>query len=463
MHPWPLYRRAHLPILGLLALMGGCVGNQGVRSTIPTIKPGDIAGRYVLVMGDADMNAGAVGPLFTRPPEVDQLTVIGLPIASSDVSPLGWNTRVAQVRAGNSVLGPPGAIAVTPDGMRAYVCEPVRPIPPGAQGPVQPEPGDQITPIDLTDPSQPAGLAPIRVGLSPVSVDVHPGGEFVAVGTAEPGQQIALLRVGREDETPLAFPLLGIDDERAEVGAIAWHPTGRYLAVALPARRRVVLYEFSTSQENALPALAPWGEPVTLPARPLAIRFTPGGRHLLVTCAGAPAEPGQGPLPASDVGELVVVALSDVPTQTNQSSGELGITVAHSISDNQPLGQMPEGLAVGPDGVSVAVASWGSQAQPARGPARPQGGEVRLFSLSPRTGRLSPLAQRPARGVPTGVAFDTSGKHLLVAQLRSTDPSAIDGELTFFRIARTVNKTTLYEAGFVVGIGAGPHGNLIVK
>ncbi len=447
----------------MASLLGGCETVDTPQALAP-IEPGDISGRYVLVMGDADMRSVArESSLFSPRAERDHLTVIGLPIAASTASSQRWTTRVAQVPVGSSVLGPPGAIAVTPDGTRAYICEPFGSR--DAEGTSAVPAGNLVTPIDLKDPAKPVAERPIAVGRSPVSVDVHPGGKYVAVGTAERGQQIALLRVGAESDKPLAFPLLGIEDEAAEVGALAWHPTGRYLAVALPTMDKVAFYEFELSKENGLPALAEWGAPVPVPSGPAAIRFTPDGKHLLVTCVGRSSG---ATLPSDDgpEGAIAVIALSRLPSESTKRGTSLGVTIEHPVTDTQSLGQMPEGLAISPDGTSVAVASWKRAAMFAVGGEAGVGGELRLLSLDAATGKLTELTRLVLAGIPTGLSFDARGQHLLVAQLRAAEATALDGELAFFRIERAAAPSltvTLTPADFAVGVGVGPHGNVIVR
>lgn len=455
-------------LIALASTLGGCE-TVDTPQTLAPIAPGDISGRYVLVMGDAEMRSvSRESSLFTPRAERDHLTVISLPIAASTGAAQKWTTRVAQVPVGNSVLGPPGAIAVTPDGTRAYICEPFAATDgqAGNSQLINPQPGNLVTPIDLKDPAKPAAEKPLAVGRSPVSVDVHPGGKFVAVGTAERGQQIALLRVGAESDKPLAFPLLGIEDEAAEVGALAWHPTGRYLAVALPSMDKVAFYEFELSKDNGLPALAEWGAPVPVPPGPAAIRFTPDGKHLLVTCAGRAAS-AAGPSDDGPEGSVAVIALSRLPSESTTRGNSLGVTIEHAVTDTQSLGQLPEGLAVSPDGASVAIASWRRAAMFAAGgdAGAGVGGELRLLSLDAATGKLAEQTRLVLTGIPTGLSFDARGQHLLVAQLRGAEATALDGELAFFRIERTATppSVTLTPADFAVGVGVGPHGNVIVR
>jgi DNA-binding beta-propeller fold protein YncE len=453
----------------------------------PATPAGLLSGRYIAVLGDADMNAQPAGPLFRRD-DRDDLTILPLPITGlGDDAPASapgatgggtstprWSTRLAQARASSSALGPPGALAITPDGTRAYVVEaftpvgqPLVPAPAGPAAPAAVLPGEALTPIDLTDPSSPRALMPVLVGLSPQSADVHPSGQYVAVASTEPGQQIVILTVGDEATRPLAWPLLGVNlDEPVAVGTIAWHPTGRYLALTLPELDQLVLFEFAKDKASGLPSIAPWGDPLRVPATPSNIRFTPDGRHLLVTSINAPRGALSGALPA---GALSVVRLSTVPSETTAAGAPMGSLVEHAVVASVPVGPLPEGLAVSPTGDLVVVASYRGPSLFA-GAAVAQGGGLFAFHLDHSTGALSIAATRQLTGVPTSLAFDARGEHLIVAQLRSADPTAIDGELAFYRVVTQRPQpaeasppvTRLEPLDFAVGVGPGPHA-LIVR
>jgi DNA-binding beta-propeller fold protein YncE len=524
---------ASLALAAAAALLCACAGDDtatpdqsGGPLAIPIlahdaptapVSPSDVAGRFVLILGDADMaraapaalprpGAAPASPLFTRSETRDTLTVIGLPIADAAATAQRWSTRVAQVPVPSSSLGPPGPLALTPDRQRAYVVSSF--LLDDATSTITP--GDSITPIDLRDPIKPAALPPLRVGRAPVSVDVHPTLPWVAVATAQPGQQIVMLRAGDEATKPLAFPLVGIEDEAAEPGAMAWHPTGRYLAITLPALDTIALYEVAIDPKTNLPALAPWGDPIRLPAAhpaPAAIKFTPDGRTLLVTTLGqvstASALADAGGTPA-----LVAIRLSTVPSESTTSGKAAGIAIDHDIASTQPLGAMPEALAISPDGTTIAVASRARVMlfdPPARSPAdargtlaNARGGELAIITINPNTSELTTHTRWPLSAIPTAVAFDARGRHILLTQLPADNPAAIDGSLAILRLDRRAPKPAqapeptrgpgsppadpratgaqppktsppptptyiLVPADFAVGTGPGPHAMILVR
>jgi DNA-binding beta-propeller fold protein YncE len=480
-------------LAGLACSMGACSGldsASGGASGVAT-GAGAISGRYIAVMGDADLRAEGAGVLFERRLR-DQLTLVALPLASGEIDAgvvpgavndqgaRRWSTRVAQVPASSSAYGPPGGLAVSADGARAYVVEAYRPLAPRELGGAEArelEPGTVVTPIDLADPLQARALAPIVVagggaaGGGPRSVAVHPGGHTIAVATTMPDQQIVLISTppgeGTSTGAPLAWPLLGVQPLDApgqayDVGAIAWHPTGRYLALALPGLDQVVLYEVGTDKASALPVLATWGEPVAVPARPIDVAFSRDGTHLVVLCAGS-----GGAQASAQPGTVCVLGLSEVPSETTAGDKPLGVAVAHRVVARETVGPGPEGLALSPDGRALAVVSF-------RGPSLflgagvSTGGGVYLLSIDPATGALSRVAERTliGGGVPTGLSFDARGEHLVVAQVRSADPSVVDGELVFYRVLRAGAKSApsgLEPLDFSVGIGTGPHGPVVVR
>ncbi len=469
MKPTPLFRV--VPVTLALALLAGCTQPKAELAD-PTIPPSPqhIAGRYVAVICDADMGATAFADgVLARPraDATDTLTVVGLPI-NPDPGPgeQTWKTPFAQVPVSNSVIGPPTALAVSPSGNAAFVVESRKPAAPGATTMNDLAPGQLITPIDLSDPFQPKVLPGIDIGVKPTAVDVHPDGDLVAVVTATPGRKLVIARCDGpriDPEGILAWDLLGSPDlAKADPVSVAWHPSGRYVAVTIASRDEVAFYEVARNGGGGVLGIAPWGDPVKVGKHPFMGRFTPDGRHFISSNLHW-GDDVENYLVGAPPGTLSVVRLSDVPTAVPPDGGKAPV-VSHSVVNTATVGISPEGLAISPDGRFVATANLRRSMLPASDP-RMQAGSVTLLGFNAESGELTVHDEAAINAMPEGLAFDAAGRHIIVTQFRSFDPRAVDGELAFFRVnpAAAGRQPSLTAGEFFVGVGVGPHGVVIVR
>jgi DNA-binding beta-propeller fold protein YncE len=134
--------------------------------------------------------------------------------------------------------------------------------------------------------------------------------------------------------------------------------------------------------------------------------------------------------------------------------GEPGGT-DHRVIGSAPTGLAPVGMALSGDGDLIACANTGAVN------AGITGGSVTLIGLG-RDGSLTPHGEFNLGAVPAGIGFDKSGRFVCVSQYASQDPEAADGEISFWRLRRG-DAPALEQQPFFVGIGAGPHGSLIVR
>jgi DNA-binding beta-propeller fold protein YncE len=464
--------RRVLPLTLALALLAGCTQPKAelVDPFIPP-SPQHIAGRYVAVICDADMGATAFADGILarpRPEAVDTLTVVGLPI-SPDPGPgvITWKTPFAQVPVSNSVIGPPTALAVSPNGNAAFVVESRKAAAPGSTTMNDLAPGQLITPIDLADPFAPKVLPGIDIGVKPTAVDVHPDGDLVAVVTATPGRKLVIARCNGAKIDPdgiLAWDLIGSPElAKANPVSVAWHPSGRYLAVTVASRNEVVFYEVSRQGgAGGLLGIAPWGDPVKVGKHPFMGRFTPDGRHFISSNLHW-GDDVDGYLVGAPAGTLSVIRLSDVPSAVPTGTASTPV-VTHAVVNTATVGISPEGLAISPDGRFVATANLRRSMLPASDP-RMQAGSVTLLGFDAASGTLTVHDEATINAMPEGLAFDAAGRHIIVTQFRSFDPQAVDGELAFFRVnpAAGTAAPSLTAGTFYVGVGVGPHGVVIVR
>jgi len=429
-----------------LGTLGGCAKRA--------MGPGDVAGRYIVAVCDADMAAtalggGGTGDLGERPADArDTLTVVALPLREPQ-------TDFAQVEVSNSALGPPTMVDVTPDGRLAFVVESRKSGPSDAKSLSELPVGENLAFVDLSSPMSPKVIGTVYVGEEPTAVAVHPRERLVAVVNRTPRQQIVMLAFNADGQVtgePMAWPLFGLDDDSAHATCLAWRPRGDALAVTMPERNEVMFYKFKMDEDGAA-TLNPWGGPVSVGKFPYSGAFTPDGKFFISTDmqwgkdvdgfnVGAPA------------GQLTVIRLDD-------SAGGSG--GAHRVVSTAGVGVSPEGLAISNDGRLVATSNLLRSFLPDGDPRATTEGSLSLLTLSPATGELTLVGEFPIAAMPAGITFDSKDQFLAVTQFRSFDPAATTGELSFWQVDRSGDRPTLRQMDFFVGLGQGPHGVLIIR
>lgn len=446
----------------MTGIIGGCTTGP-VAEVFPDLSPptpGAIEGRYIAVIGDGDMRAESFVDGRAQGGK-DSFTLIGLPIADP-----GLNNRTQtpfkQLEVSNSVMGPPVALAVSPDGTLAFVVDHKQAAPAGG-GKVQDLPeGDSVTVIGVGPGVEARIIGKAKVGGGPTSVDVHPQGDLIAVATNVAGGQIVIAAVGSNGEVgaTAAWELLGIDDRAADVSAIAWSPNGRYLACVLPGRDEVVFYEFTRTANRDGMGIARYGAPVKVGKHPYMGRFTPDGRHFIVN----ELHWGQGVegfLVGAPAGSIAAIRLSDQPSQVLIPEGTPEPTIVHEVVSRATVGVSPEGMAVSPDGKWVVTANLRRSMLPAGDARLTPGGSVSLLSVD-AGGQLETHGEYDIGAMPEGISFDAAGRHVIVTQFKSFNPAVVDGELAFFKLVGG-SRPRLIPGDFFVGVGVGPHGVVIVR
>lgn len=455
--------RFTLAIAGLaaglsLAGLGGCAGGSGQSSKMFSrpAEPGDVSGRMIVTVSDADLvaTAFATGQLgIPADGARDALTVIGLPIVEPQ-------TAYAQVEVSNSVMGPPQVVCVNREGTTAFVVESHGQTSAGASGFKDIPPGTRLQMVSLVDPMNPVLVSSAFVGDNPGACDVSPDGTLVAVVTSTPRAQLVIVPVesGALGQ-PMAWELMGIDDSEAVASSVSWNPDGNVLALCLPKRDEVIFYEFARVADPAGGpdglAISPFGGPVKVGKFPFYGRFTPDGKHFITTDLQWQTS-SDDYLLQSPAGTFSVVRLGDAGGEGD---------VEHRVVSTAPVGVSPEGLAISPDGRWVVAANLKRSFLP-EGDDRLESGSLTLMSFDAASGELSALGEFDVGGMPEGISFDAAGNFVVVTLFRSLDANALDGELGFWRLnprGGEGGSAILEQADFRLGVGRGPHGVLIVR
>ncbi len=434
-----------------------CCGLLAGCQNLGPARPGQVGGRYILTIGDADMAGSALATkeLGERDPAArDTLTVVTLPLQEP-------TTPHAQIEVSNSALCPPTCLSVSRDGNWAFVVEYRGSAGPDARLVSDLPVGNKLTAVDLRDPLRPVISATVEVSKEPIAVAVHPDGDLVAVVAQQARQQIVItpFKDGQFSGEPAAWPLIGLDADDARPSSIAWHPGGQALGVTLQDRGEVMFYRFKRGEDGEL-ALAPWGLPVKVGKSPLAGAFSADGRHFIVNNlqwgddvdgynVGAPA------------GQLVSIRIGDMPAGPESAEGG---SAKHEIISTATVGVSPIGMAINRDGSLIVTANLQRSHLPdndARIDPSARGGSISAVALA-SDGTLTSVGEYAINAMPAGIAFDASDRFVCVTQFRSFDADAVDGELGFWQVG-AAPRWELKPTDFYVGVGKGPHGVLIVR
>lgn len=439
----------------------------GCQADRPT-QASQVAGHYIAVLNDADMTESAYesGDVSERAPGAkDVLTIIALPIER----PITPN---AQIEVSNSALGPTTALAASRDGRYVFVAEYRGPAGAGTTSVRDLPKGKVLTAIDLLNPLKPKIVAKLPTGDEPSSVAVHPAGDLVAIVTGQARQQIVMagFKNGAFVGEPVAWPLIGLDNDEGGASSVAWHPAGQALAVTLRERGEVAFYRFK--REGGSMALAPWGESVKVGRSPFVGAFTPDGRHFLVSDyrqAGAGVGAGNaggssvGPGAGLPQGRVAIIRVGDMPANLDSAKGGPG---QHVVIGYAEVGIQPIGMTISSDGRMVAtvnlIASASATSDKRVPAARTRGGSISLFRLN-SDGTTKAQGEFPINAVPAGIAFDASDRYLIVTQFRSFDPGAKDGEVAFFTLSERDGQPVVESMNVYIETGNGPHGVLMMR
>jgi hypothetical protein len=388
----------------------------------------------LLALSDADMRAQAyiddeIGPAIG---DRDTLALIR--------SGAGFTPDVRETEVSNSVWGVPTAlVGVTPDGDYAFVPEVRR----------RRDRDDRSFMDDLTFSTRVSvvdlrGKRPRVVqvadsgGFAAYGLSVSPRGDYVAVSNwAAPGEesgipegggrQISIMpfrngRLGR----PQLFGMNDIPGPNVFPNTIAWHPSGRYLALTVGLRNLVAFYRVTETAGSRLD-VEPWGRPVQTGPFPFPGVWTPDGRFFIagvmewnevdVTDANAPP------------GSLAIVRFDPRPADG----------LRHTLGTSGHTGINPEGLAISPDGRHLVTVNLRYSHLP-DGYDRlrpPTTSSITLLTFDRNTGETEVVDERTFDGIlPQGVVFDRTGTHVAHAVFDVHAAKSGRGAVRFWRVQR---------------------------
>ena len=417
--------------------------------------PMNFQGRYLVSISDADMVASAYvnGQLGAREGQ-DALSVI----------PLNGHVRdlaAYETNAGNSVAGPPVALAVTPDGRYAIVIETFTPRPNGAaadQTFADLSHSNRLQVFDLADPTQPQRIQDVAIGERPDSVSINQNGTLIAVSFHPNGlgqeSPLAIIPFSDGQLGEPVFPEMPRFASEDRLIHAEWHPTRNVLALVNESRAEVSFVDVIDQGNNI--RLQAWGNVVQAEKAPYMARFTSDGRHIIVNGLywGADVEGRWSEAPR---GSVVSIRL-EAGTQADGAP-------RHALVSRAITGVSPEGVAISPDDRYVVTTNLERSYLPYSDERITWFSSLTLITLDPETGQLNRIADYPYDGIlPEAAAFDASGEFLAVANYDHFDDGIPGGSIDFWRVAADpLNpQPMLVQTRYSVPVTRGAHSMVLV-
>jgi YVTN family beta-propeller protein len=338
-------------------------------------------GHFIIIANDEKTFFEANGPR-NGPPGKDSVSIVDI---SQPLSP----RIVANLPLMNSVLGPPTNLQITPDGRLGLVANPVVMNQDGAVWRAAPD--NKLHVIDLAA-TPPRLVESIEVGRQPSGMAISRKGDLALVANRN-GKSVSVLTIAGTTVRQIAE--IPMDDE---VAAVAITPDGKRAFVAKNAAHKVAVLTIDgtkVSYDKAQDMVVGYGV--------YNIDVTPDGRFALAANTGIGGD-----------GHSDTVSVIDARANPPR------------VVDNVNVGDGPEGFAIAPNGRYAVAALLKGSAAVHSAWSYTRNGAVRLIRIGPG-GRLTPLGELPAGGLPEGLAFSPDSRYVYVGNY-------VDRTLQVYRI-----------------------------
>ena len=433
----------HWALFSLLLLN---VSNPVKSQTLPTGANFSFKGQYIVAVSDADMVASAyidghLGPVQGQ----DALSIIRLD------RPVG-QLKAVEIKASNSVTGPPSSVAVSPDGRYAVVIETRGARPLGKSDPLLADlpAGKVVTVIDLSDADHPKQIQRIDGPERPLSVLFNQDGSLLAI-TCQPQDTnrspLAIYRFDKGKLGDLSLPDIPGYTNGDVLNGLVFHPKQDKLVLLNATKATLSFFRFT--HKNNLFKLIPWGNSVLVDPEPFKAQFTPNGRFVVVNAM----------YPGSVRGSVTTVGLA-VDSAGNNSP-------EHQIVSRALAGVLPEGLTMSPDGQWVVTTNLEQSFQPFTSAKQGFYASLTLLHLNTESGFLERIGDYPFDGIlPESVVFDNSSRYLAVATFDHFDGRKPGGSIDFWRLTGDYfnpKRIELVKTGYSIPVTRGVHSMVIIR
>jgi 6-phosphogluconolactonase (cycloisomerase 2 family) len=332
------------------------------------------------------------------------------------------------------VISWPQIADISLDGRRAYVIETRGSLRAGAQAVDSvytdfPQ-GRSLRVFDIGD----AFLTEIGrvedVGANPQSVEVSSDGRFLVIATERDGAELTIIPLDPEG-LPGAPRFIDLSppysqgDAEPRIRTVHLSPDNRTLAVNI-ANVRVQFYDLAPGEDGLPERAVALGPPLEVGVRLAVGRWTPDGRHFLITDVNSY--------------ESRLAMLTQRGGQVHVIAPPAGDATPARLVSSARVGRFAEGLELSDDGRLVASIAMERTYLPElffleTWPRR-RTYLLTLLSFDADTGRLTELDRVRSPGVlPEDVIFDETGRNLAVAVFhRRKGPDRRRGFIDFFEI-----------------------------
>jgi DNA-binding beta-propeller fold protein YncE len=289
---------------------------------------------------------------------------------------------VGEVQAPVSVVGPPTSVAVTPDESLALVTASMKVDP---SDPTKQAPDNRMSVIDLKA-SPPRVLATLESGRGASGVSINRAGTLALVANRHEGT-VAVFTIQGPTVTPAGKVTVG--DEKSLMGHVAIAPDGRSALVTRAGDHKIAVLSID-------------GTKVEYTKYDMVAGFRPAA--LAIASTGAYAVVGNLGGGGGDEDTVSLIDLRQKPPR---------------VVDHLTVGPAPEGVAISPDGSTIAVVVHNGTTKARESPFYRPSGKLVLLRVSGQS--LARVAEAPIGHWSQGAAFSADGRTILVGNMIQKD------------------------------------------
>jgi len=337
--------------------------------TLPLLSFGAAAQIAVSSNDNKVINVNGVNQIVENPP-ADTVTIVDLGASPPRV--------IGEIKAPSSVAGPPQNVAVAPDESFALVAAAVKIDP---ADPKKTVPDNKLTVIDLKV-SPPAVIATLEAGMGASGVSINRAGTLALVANRAEGT-VSIYAISGKVLTAAGKIQLG--DAKSGPSHAAFTPDGKMVLVTRDGDHRISVLSVNGSKIEDTKQYMVGG------IRPYAIDISSKGDVAVLVNQGG----GEG-----DIDTINVIDLKMSPPR---------------IVDTISVGQIPEGVAISPDGSHVAVTIQNGSQRPKSHQAFNDFGMVKVFRINGT--KLTLVAEAKVGHWGQGVAWSRDGKTVLAQSM----------------------------------------------
>jgi DNA-binding beta-propeller fold protein YncE len=360
--------RSPLYAISLVGLLGSSLAQAGTND--------------ILIGLDSKIVLGAEG-LVNGAPGNDAVLVM-------DISNPAKPKIRASLSLGNSLLGPPTNLQITPDGKLGLVANSVVHVQDGNAW--KPVPDDKLYVIDLTaDP--PKLIDTVTIGRQPSGLSISRKGDLALIANRD-GKSVSVVSI--QGSTVKAVGEIPMGEQAA---AVVIAPDGKRAFVCLNVANKIGILTIDGQTVT-------YDKSMDIPSafNPYNIDITPDGKYVIASNTGAQKNNADA--------EVIIEATGPHP----------------HVVDLMTPGNGPEGFAIAPDGKTAAAPLLLGSGAKESDWFRTKNGELALMSIGPG-GKLTVSARAPLGGLPEGVVYSPKSDYIYVGNY-------VDKDVQVFHVAR---------------------------